>query len=350
MTPSIKSILLLCALLILFSILFPALLSMNDPITDTSFPGASAAHTGESDETQLSTPPPIHDSSVFVQVKTDNGLQEMDLRSYLIGVLAAEMPASFEDEALCAQAVAARTYTFYKMLINPSEKHPDADVCTDSACCKAYIDLLALQTKWADNYAANLDKIISAVDTTAGEYLSYNNEPILAVFHSSSSGKTEDSQAVWNTSLPYLQIVDSPETESEVPNYVVSVQFSLTDFQTQIQSAFPDAIFGADPTSWITDIVYSDSGRVSSLSVGGIHLSGTEFRQLLGLRSTHLDINITENAVAITTTGYGHGVGLSQYGANILAKQGWRYSEILSRYYPGTVLINDTPFPPQATD
>ena len=279
------------------------------------------------------------DKSVSVSVLDNGQTLIMDLEEYITGVVAGEMPADFELEALKAQAVAARTYTLYKMNVQPSENH-EQDVCTDVQCCKAYASDEQLREKWGQDYDENLKKITQAVNDTKGEYLEYENEPILAVFHSSSAGQTENSADVWQSELPYLQSVASPENSDEVTNYIVDVTVNKNDFISTVQSVYPQAVFAEDSSQWIGSAEYTSSGRVANINVGGAVISGTQMRQLFQLRSTAFTVKVEGEDVIFETTGYGHGVGMSQYGANTMAKNGSTYEEILTWYYTGTHLAH----------
>lgn len=259
---------------------------------------------------------------------------KMDIEEYLVGVVAGEMPFSFEDEAIKAQAVAARTYTLYKLQVEPSVNH-DADVCTNPACCKAYADEAALREKWGVDYDDNITRIRALVWSTRGTYMVYEDEPVLAVFHSSSSGMTESSGNVWNEDLPYLSAVESPEGADSVRNYVSVTEIESEDFKLRFLKDNPEAQFSENRDEWVTDIVYSDSGRINSLKIGGVKIRGTELRSIYGLRSTAAEIKVGESSVTFVVTGYGHGVGLSQYGANTMAKEGSSWQEILQWYYTG---------------
>ena len=288
------------------------------------------------------TAPPIaarNDSSVNVTVFDANGSFETDMFSYLTGVVAAEMPATFENEALRAQAVAARTYTLYKMTVSPSSNHKE-NVCTNSACCKAYISVDKMRENWGDKFDEYYNKIRSAVADTDGKCLVYDNEPILAVFHSSSAGKTENSGSVWLNNLPYLVSVDSPEGEADVPNFRQSVTYSYDEFKSTVLAAYGSAQFPDDRSAWITDIEKDDTGRIKSVKIGGAALSGTQLRSLFSLRSSNVTFELSDSGVTMTTLGYGHGVGMSQYGANALAKTGKTYEDILLTYYTGVAVAD----------
>lgn len=280
------------------------------------------------------------DSELSFTVLTANGVETVTMSDWLPGVVAGEMPALFEEEALKAQAVAARTYIMYSMgRENPA--HPEADVCDDPACCKAHSTDEALREKWGESYEENMARVLEAVRSTDGEYMSYGGEVIQAVFHSSSAGRTEDSAAIWQAE-PYLVSVESPETAEDVPNYVTSVTVSPEDFRAAVLAVHPEAEFGEDPAFWLGAAVRDASGRVESVDIGGTQVPGTELRTLFQLRSTAFTLDYTAEGFLFTVTGYGHGVGMSQYGANVMAEDGADYEEILTHYYPGAELTRAT--------
>lgn len=268
-----------------------------------------------------------------VRVLHNSAVTEMDMEEYIIGVTAAEMPASFEPEALKAQAVAARSYALYCMR---SGKHPDADVCTDPACCQAWQSEEELREKWGDK-EEYYEKISAAVSSTAGEYLSYGGQAVFAAFHSSSAGETEDSGEIWSP-VPYLVSVSSPESEKDVPNFVSTVDCAPLDFRDTILHDHPEADFTSPRAGWVTELRRDNSGRVDTAVIGGTEISGAELRRLFSLRSTAFTLDYTGSAFCFTVTGYGHGVGMSQYGANVMARDGYSYRDILFHYYPETEL------------
>ena len=271
---------------------------------------------------------------------TADGVETVTMSDWLPGVVAGEMPALFEEEALKAQAVAARTYIMYSMG-REKPAHPEADVCDDPACCKAHSTDEALREKWGESYEENMARVLEAVRSTDGEYMSYGGEVIQAVFHSSSAGRTEDSAAIWQAE-PYLVSVESPETAEDVPNYVTSVTVSPEDFRAAVLAVHPEAEFGEDPAFWLGAAVRDASGRVESVDIGGAQVPGTELRTLFQLRSTAFTLDYTAEGFLFTVTGYGHGVGMSQYGANVMAEDGADYEEILTHYYPGAELTRAT--------
>jgi len=251
-------------------------------------------------------------------------------------VVAAEMPASFEPEALKAQAVAARTFACSRME-RITEHHPDAPLCTDSTCCQAYIDPEAAAVNWGKDADAFARKIADAIADTDGLVLFYHGQPIEAVFHSSSAGRTLDAVEVWGRQVPYLTGVDSPEGE-DVPNYHTSAVFAPEEFKRVFLTRYPEARFTDHPADWFGEVTHSSNGGVTALTVGGITVSGATMRSLYCLRSASFSIAADQTAVTFSVTGYGHGVGMSQYGANTLARQGKTCAEILSWYYTGVTL------------
>jgi len=265
----------------------------------------------------------------------DGTVEEQTMADYLWSVTAAEMPASFEGEALRAQAVCARTYTLWRE--SHSGKHEGADVCTDSSCCQAYITKEAAAERWGPKSEEYTTKIASAVADTSGIAALYDGVPIQAVFFSSSAGPTEDAAAVWGNALPYLRSVPSPEGE-EVPGYRSSVTLTAEEAEKLIKAAHPDADLSGDPTGWFSDFTYTGSGRVDMVKVGGVAMSGGAARNLFSLRSAYFQVEYGDGGFTFYVTGYGHGVGLSQYGANAMAKAGSSWREIVEHYYTGVTL------------
>ncbi len=267
------------------------------------------------------------EKSESITVLTDNGTVQLELEEYIACVVLAEMPADFEVEALKAQAVVTRTYTRRKQ-INP--KHDTASVCTASSCCQAYIT--------PEEYLKNggteesIEKVSSSVEATAGEVLVYNGELIEATYFSCSGGKTEDAQAVWGTEVPYLQSVESPG-EERASHFTDSVSFSSQEFCEKLGVSI-----SGNPGTWIGPITYTDGGGVATVQIGEVSFTGTQIRQKLGLRSTAFVITGAGDGIIITTKGFGHRVGMSQYGAEAMAVQGQTYDNILYHYYQGTSL------------
>lgn len=278
------------------------------------------------------------DEGQTVRVLVESGgVEEMTMAEYLWRVVAAEMPATFEEEALKAQAVCARTYTLWKMAAN---LHEDGDLCDKSACCQAYITREETAERWGSLADAYTERIADAVAATDGCILTYEGKPIQAVFFSSSVSATEDAAAVWGNSLPYLVSVTSPEGE-EVPNYRSTVTLTAEEVRQLVKSSGLGADLSGKPSKWFADVTYTDSGRVGSLKVGGVTLSGSAARSLLGLRSACFEVEEDNGVFTFSVTGYGHGVGMSQYGANAMARAGSTWQEIVSHYYTGVSVVQN---------
>ncbi len=277
------------------------------------------------------------DADMHFTVLRGDSVFDADMAGYLPGAVAAEMPALFETEALKAQAVAIRSYIM-SLCLSENPRHPEADVCTDPNCCKGWLSESELREKWGDAYSANSAKISEAVAATDGEYLSYGGEPIQAVFHASSAGQTESSADVWSE-RPYLVSVWSPETEENVATLVSAVTLTPDELRAKLLESRPEAQLPSEPEQWLGSVELTETGRVAALTVGSERLTGTEARSVFGLRSTDFDVEYTGGAFVFTVRGYGHGVGMSQEGANLLAEEGYGYQSILAHYYPGTELV-----------
>ncbi len=260
--------------------------------------------------------------------QADGSVEPMDMDSYLVGVVLAEMPTAFEAEALKAQAVVARTYT--QKAYETGGKHGDGSVCADPACCQAYIapgDYLA-----QGGTAQGLEKVAAAVAATTGYVLTYQGELIEATYFSCSGGSTEEAAAVWGTDYPYLQAVDSPGEENAV-HYTDTLLFTAQEFQ----EALGHSLSGS-AASWFGAVTYTAGGGVATMVIDGVSYTGSQLRSLLGLPSTAFAIAVDGEQVHVTTRGYGHRVGMSQYGADAMAVTGSSYQEILAYYYQGTAL------------
>ena len=264
----------------------------------------------------------------------DGTVAELTMADYLFGVVAAEMPAAFEEEALKAQACAARTYTVGKQE-RTTQAHPEADVCTDINCCQAYVPRETAETRWgvsAETYASKLERAIAETD---GLGVLYQGEPIQAVFFSSAPGYTVDAVEVWGNSVDYLKSVESPEGE-EVPNYHSQVVLTADQVRQAVLAAYPGADLSEDPAVWFGTPAVNVGGTVSSILVGGVTLTGSQVRTLFDLRSACFTVAWDGSSFTFSVTGYGHGVGMSQYGANAMAQAGSTYEDILTWYYTGT--------------
>lgn len=265
-------------------------------------------------------------------------IDEQDIEEYLYGVVSAEMPADFPLEALKAQAVAARSYLENK-LSNESDKiqqHNGADICTDSAHCKAWISKQDRFDAWGGDKAEEYwAKITAAVDETAGEIMVYDGKPVNAVFYAISAGKTERAGEVWQSDVPYLQSVESPH-DVNAPGYLSTAEFTSDEFAKKMTAYDADVRFDSDnPQNWYKNEKRSEGGGVLSAEIGGKTFKGLAIRTALGLRSHNYQLEITDSRFIFTVKGYGHGVGMSQWGAGFYAKEGKNYRDILRIYYQG---------------
>lgn len=303
-------------------------------------------------EPSSSVPPPAQpapagggeeDRARTVKVLLEDGqILETNMADYLWGVVAAEMPASFEPEALKAQAAAARTYTLWKALHNKA--HPEANVCTDYTCCQAWLSREAALEKWGGESAAYAEKLDKALAETDGTVLYFDAQPIQAAFHASSAGRTQDAVAVWGSTVPYLASVATPEGD-EAPNYHTTVTLPEAEVRAALESLGCKLEEDEKPEEWLSELTCSESGAVLTAQVGDVVLRGNVLRTALGLRSPSFTVECSEGVFTFSVTGYGHGVGLSQYGANALAKEGKTWREILAWYYTG-VEFGDYDGPP----
>lgn len=285
-------------------------------------------------------PPP---GAVMIKVwREDTGqVETMELEEYLKGVVAAEMPASFELEALKAQAVAARTFAIRRMKIFGGAgclSHPEADISTNPTEGQAWASADTMRERWGYfSFAKNWAKIEEAVKSTAGLIIVYRGEPIDPVFHSCCGGRTENSEDVWQNATPYLRSVACPHDRG-AEKFVETTSFRFSD----LVAAFgPEVgVLSASGSKPVVQILeQSQSGKVKRLRLGEAELRGTDFRLKLGLKSTGMTFQVSGDSLAVTTKGYGHGVGLCQYGADGFAKQGYGYEEILKHYYTGVEII-----------
>ena len=312
-------------------------------LTVLLFGGAYLAAGGPAAEPEPAAPETAavhHDRDVTLTIQDGGTTEQMTLERYLTGVVRGEMPASFEMEALRAQAAAERSYVYYQLAAGRKDAHPDADFCTDHTCCSAYLSETAAREKWGGDFAPWNTRVEQAVSDTDGQVVLYSGRPILAVFHSSSAGRTAAAGDVWSGDLPYLVSVDSPEGEETVPNYYSTVTFTAAEAKEKLLAAYPELKLSGTPDRWFGAAAENGSGRVETVSVGGTDIEGTELRRIFGLRSACFTVAADSESVTFRVTGYGHGVGMSQYGANQLAREGKTWQEILEWYYTGATVGN----------
>ena len=263
-------------------------------------------------------------------------IEEISLDEYLCGVVAAEMPASYEKEALKAQAIVARTYTLYKIM-NSNLHGKDVDICDDYRCCQAWISKVDRLQKWpADKKNEYWNKIVNSVNETKGKIVTYEGKIINAFFHANSGGMTEIPVNVWGgTNYPYLHVVETSGEEGyKQYNSMVELDFEeiVNKFKEKYQNFELDI---KNIEEEIKILEYTESGRVKTLKVGNKKLAGTEVRSILNLKSTNFEIGIEKNKIVFRVIGYGHGIGMSQTGADSMAKKGSDCEQIIKHFYVG---------------
>lgn len=265
----------------------------------------------------------VRNETVRVLRNKTNEIETIELEEYLIGVLAGEMPVSYEIEALKSQAVAARTYTLRKKEINKDNNYDVVDTTND----QVYLDEEYLKQSWGESYDNYIKKIKQAVKETSGEYLTYEGKIIQAFFFSTSSGTTENCIDVFGENLPYLQSVSSTWDEKS-PSYLDTKSFTKQELYEKLELPYKEEIN--------IEIERNSTNSIKTITINNKKILGTEFRKKLNLKSTNLEITEEDNNIIITSKGFGHGVGMSQFGAEQLALQGYKYDEILKYYYQGT--------------
>ena len=270
-----------------------------------------------------------------IMVWIDGDLTKMPMEEYLVGVVAAEMPASYEMEALKAQAVAARTYTQYKKNHGGCAAHTGADICCDSSHCQAFITTEEMAENWGSDSSDYIQKIVSAVNDTSGEMIYYDGEEIQVFFHASAGGRTENSENVYSEALPYLVSVDSQGEESS-SKYYGEVEISRDKFIKKMKAFSPSISF--DAKALIGHTTRFDSGRVQSIEIGSESFTGREIRQIFSLNSANFTVEEDSDQIKFATIGFGHGVGMSQTGANAMAKKNADYIQILTHYFTGVTV------------
>ena len=283
-------------------------------------------------ETTMCTEPMASCMILFRQ--PDGTAVEIELEQYLVGVVLGEMPAYFEEEALKAQTVVARTYTLKAHITGG--KHGDSSICGNSQCCQAYLSVMDYLERGGTG--ESVEKVRSAVAATAGKVLTYEGGLIEATYFSCSGGITEDAQAVWGTEYPYLKSVPSPG-EEDASVFTDTVSFSADQFQKQLGMNLM-----GNPELWFGEMTYTAGNGVATMDIGGKKYTGTQLRSLLGLRSTIFEVEVTADSILFHTKGFGHRVGMSQHGADAMAVNGSTYDQILAYYYQGTTLAEMAAF------
>lgn len=321
--------------------IFSFLLLAIPAVSFVNKPSLPPAETNASSQAETKPVTPVRSDDFFLVMDTESSkVLKISARDYVIGAVCAEMPASFEPEALKAQAVAAYTYAVRqreKECISPTAELNGAYFSNDSTKYQAFFTDEQARKAFGDNYEAKYRKVSAAADAVSGEILVYENEPIIAAFHSMSGGITESAENIWGNAVEYLVPVESPE-DTLAPNFTEEKFFTAEEISARLTTAFPEIILDDSPKNWFSIEERTSSGTVTRLNCGNTTVTGMEFRTLLSLRSANFEIEFSEDRFRISTKGYGHGVGLSQYGANAMALQGKSYAEILAHYYKGAEL------------
>ncbi len=322
--------------------ILPALLTKRDIIN------VSAVESSNTDITKEETPNENVEkydysnySTIRLLHKKTGEIENVDLDSYLVNVVSSEMPASYELEALKAQAIVARTYTIYQIR-NNSSKHENSDICDDSTCCQAWISKEDRLSRWDENLRDSYwQKIEQCVNETKGIIITYNNEPINAFFHSNSGGTTELPVNVWGggSNLEYLQVVETAGEEG-YSQYSSEVELTQEQLLEKLKEKYSDIEINFENADEIKILENTDSGRVKTIKFGNHELSGVETRTIFGLKSTNFEVTIQDNKIKFSVKGYGHGVGMSQTGANTMAKEGSTYEDIIKHFYVGVEVVN----------
>lgn len=283
--------------------------------------------------------PVLKESGISIPVYRSQAQQveNIDLERYVVGVVASEMPAEFESEALKAQALAARTYIVKRLMSNQTIGSPKGSVVTDTVAHQVYKNEQELKSLWGKDYEKKKEKVTAAVAATQGQILTYEEQPINAQFFSTSNGFTENAEAYWSNAFPYLKSVKSPWDERS-PRFRDQMVISIKEFENKLGVKLSN-------NGLVGKIIEKTPGkRVAKVEINGKEFSGRDIREKLELSSTDFDWKIKGNQVVITTKGSGHGVGMSQYGANFMAEDGKTYSDIVHYYYKGTKISEAEPF------
>ena len=333
-----KQIIIYLFLIILCTFLIPILFTMQFATVTTEI--ADTSNTDQQNPTVQQ-----YDYKEYAKIKllheATGQVEELEIDKYLYGVVAAEMPASFELEALKAQAIVARTYTIYKIK-NSGGKHGEAHICDNSTCCQAWISKEDRMAKWEDGQKEEYwNKIVNAVDSTEGKIITYEGEPINAFFHSNSGGNTEVPLNVWGGSgYPYLQVV-ATSGEDAYSQYNSVVELTKAEVIEKIKAVHSEFQIDFAKEDAIKILEYTESERIKTIKFGNVNLSGVEARTIFGLKSAKFTVEQIEGEkIKFTVIGYGHGVGMSQTGADALAKQGSDYEGIIKHYYIGVEIVN----------
>ena len=271
---------------------------------------------------------------VEVYISKENKVEKVPLEEYVLSVVSSEMPATFHEEALKAQSILARTFVINK-LITGCNNIKEGNIC-DTTHCQAYLNINEKKKAWGKDGDEYLKKLKKVVKETEGKVLSYNDQLVkYPQYFSTSSGNTEDAVAVFSEDVPYLKSVESPGEEIS-PKYESEISISISDFKSKIKKSIPNSDLGNNITEEVKILNRNTGGTVDDIKIGDTTIKGKEFRKIFGLNSANFTLEVLEDKINIKCLGYGHGVGMSQWGANVMAKEGSKYDEILEHYFKGS--------------
>ncbi len=319
----------LCVVLLLIMVVTPLLAMGEAPAGGTSSPEARS-------DGQAVAGPEGEEGVMKVLRASSNRVETMSDLDYVIGAVSAEMPATYHTEALKAQAAACYTFAVrsrQEQLQEPDEALAGAYLNDDSAQHQGFISKEESREKWGDKFDAYYQKIREACEEVVGKAIVYEGEPIIAAFHAICSGQTESAQTVWGKDIPYLQSVQSPGDKLS-PDYSSTLSLTQEQFRTMAEK-LDKVSLGEDPAKWFSDLETSESGTVTSITIGGQKVTGQQARSAFGLRSACFTLEHKNDRFIFHVSGYGHCVGMSQYGADYMARQGSSWEEIIRHYYSG---------------
>lgn len=311
-----------------------------DVISQASETGKTAENS-EFSEKDESAKKSVLDEPYKVLKCSTGEITEVSVRDYVIGAVASEMPAIFETEALKAQAVVCHTYAERQRELQkkyPDEALGNADFSDDPNKYQGFFTNDMIRHYFGDNYEMHYSKIADAVDEVLDYMIVYDGEPIISAFHSMSSGMTESAENAWGTAVDYLVPTDS-ESDIDAPNYTNEARISVDFVKARLERIFEGTVLDDEPENWIKIGERSESGTVLSADVGGITVTGNDLREAFGLRSADIEVECFDGEFIFTTRGYGHGVGMSQYGANSMAQKGKKWRDIISHYYKDVEIV-----------
>ena len=329
----------LCALFLTLTALMPAL-ALLPAETGQPLPQSSAVLPAADGPAQQILPQQQTKQTITVWDEAAGGPVTLDMRQYLISALLCEMPLTFHDEALKAQVVATHSYALYCTALRraqPMDELQGAAFAVNSAACEGLMSEQQAKARFGSGYYLSVEKAAAIVDSVLPLLLTYAGEPIAAAYHAISAGYTEQSGNVWSSALPYLVSVESA-ADRQAEGYESSVSVTLTEFCAALHGLNTAFSPQGDVSQWVQNLQRSEAGYVLQLSVCGVPFTGAQLRQAFSLRSSCFTLQLTEDEAVFTVYGYGHGVGMSQTGADAMARAGSSFAEILAHYYPGAQL------------